>query len=232
MLPKNSYKITEDLIFKKGSHSLYGKRYKLTIVKRFDFSSKFQSNSVIVRNNLDGSYRFFIKGAPEKIMQICDPQTLPEKFNEDLLSQTQNGYRVLACASKPLENFVESELEKDRDKYEQGLIFLGFIIFKNKLKRDTKHIIGKLKDSNCKLLIATGDNPFTTISVARECELVDEKQDIYFCNLEKDFLEGVEKLKWYNVKISHEHKKISNDKIFSKKRSFLNFEPQSARSGT
>ena len=107
-------------------------RYKLTIIKRYEFSSKFQSNSVIVRNTLDGSYRYFIKGAPEKIIQICNSSTLPDKFYEELLQHTQNGFRVLACATKSIPESPEYETYENRAYFEKNLIFLGFIVFKNK----------------------------------------------------------------------------------------------------
>ena len=204
MIPKNFHKITEDSIFNSNRNSILGRQYKLTIIKSFEFSSKFQSNSVIIYNHLDRSYRYFIKGAPEKIMQICNPNSLPDNFSKELSNQTQNGYRVLACATKPLEDKSGYEFSDDREIYENNLNFLGFIIFKNKLKRDTKNIICKLNRSDCKLIIATGDNPFTTISVARECEFVDYNQDIYLCNLEKHNNLNLDRLKWYNIKMNRE----------------------------
>ena len=121
MIPKNFYKITEDSIFRSNSNSSYGKQYKLTIIRRFEFSSKFQSNSVITFNHLDGSFRYFIKGAPEKIMQICNPKSLPENFSKDLLNQTQNGFRVLACASKPLDEKSDYEFCENRETFENNL---------------------------------------------------------------------------------------------------------------
>ena len=129
MIPKNFHKITEDSIFNSNRNSILGRQYKLTIIKRFEFSSKFQSNSVIIYNHLDRSYRYFIKGAPEKIMQICNPNSLPDNFSKELSNQTQNGYRVLACATKPLEDKSGYEFSDDREIYENNLNFLGFIIF-------------------------------------------------------------------------------------------------------
>jgi len=45
--------------------------------------------SVITRNNLDESYRYFIKGAPEKIILICDERTLPSTFDKTLAEYTK-----------------------------------------------------------------------------------------------------------------------------------------------
>jgi cation-transporting ATPase 13A2 len=199
--PKDSYKITEGNVFSKyvnNEDKNVENRYKLIIIKRFEFSSKFQSNSVIVRNNLDNTYRFFVKGAPEKIIEICNPESLPNNFSDNLFEHTQNGYRVLACATQeiPPDDYRSFE---NRSQFERGLTFLGLVVFKNKLKRDTKQIITKLKDSHIKLIMATGDNPFTSISVAQECGLIDNNKEIFFCNVEKE--KDEEKLKWYNVNI-------------------------------
>jgi len=82
---------------------------------------------------------------------------------------------------------VKENDEMNRKKFENNLVFLGFIIFTNKLKKDTKNVIANLKNSNCKLVMATGDNPFTSISVARECELIENsKNSTYLIDLEKD----------------------------------------------
>ena len=133
-------------------------------------------------NNLDSSYRFYIKGSPEKIVQLCQKPSIPSNFDETLLQHTKSGFRVLACATKILNIQNENELRvDDRNNYENELTFLGFIIFRNKLKKDTKTVIENLNLSSCNVVIATGDNPFTSISVAKECELIRNDCDIMVC---------------------------------------------------
>ena len=89
---------------------------------------------------------------------------------------------------------------KNWEDYENDLIFLGFIVFNNKLKRDTKQVINELMNANLNLIMATGDNPFTSISVAQQCGLINSKCEIIFCNVEKNS-EGNEYLKWFDVNI-------------------------------
>ena len=223
MIPRDSYRINESLIFSNNSQFLENRRYKLTIIKRFEFSSKFQSNSVIVKNHLDGSYRFFIKGAPEKIIHICRSESLPENLSEQLLNHTQIGYRVLACASRPIFENYNYESDEGREKFENDLIFLGFVVFRNKLKRDTKQIITKLNSSSINMVIATGDNPFTSISVARECGLIERSKEIFFCDLKKensedslelyDITRGKEYNYVHEVKANNSINYISNLKV-------------------
>ena len=58
--------------------------------------------SVIVKDFSDNTFRAYIKGAPERIKELCDPKSLPQNFDEILEIYTQGGYRVLGIAHKPL----------------------------------------------------------------------------------------------------------------------------------
>lgn len=188
--PNNYYKITgENIISNSNSNTTMENscRYKLIILKRFNFSSKFQSMSVIVLNNLDKSLRYFIKGAPEKIIELCRQESLPNKLQSTLMNYSKSGYRLLATATKIVTATPKEILLSNDEKYrfEKDLVFLGLIVFKNKLKKDTKQIISKLNNSNCKILMATGDNPFTSISVSRECDFIQEKDRVFMVDLER-----------------------------------------------
>jgi len=65
--------------------------------------------SVIVKNFIDSSFRSYVKGSPEKIRELCKPESLPSNFDEVLQIYTECGYRVLAMATKPLNiNFIKA----------------------------------------------------------------------------------------------------------------------------
>lgn len=76
--------------------------YQLALIRRFDFSSKLQRMSVIVRSFLDNSFKAFVKGSPERIRELCLPHTIPTNFDEILQIYTECGFRVLALATKKL----------------------------------------------------------------------------------------------------------------------------------
>ena len=40
--------------------------------------------SVIVKNFLDNTFRSFVKGSPERIKELCLPETIPDNFDEVL----------------------------------------------------------------------------------------------------------------------------------------------------
>ena len=85
MEPPNAFKISDDFYLSSNMKI----RYKQTLIKRFEFLSKHQSMSVICQNELDKSYRYFIKGAPEKIIFICKENTLPSNFDKTLTDYTK-----------------------------------------------------------------------------------------------------------------------------------------------
>jgi cation-transporting ATPase 13A2 len=194
--PTHNYLIMEELVFKKTNLNKIIPQYLLKIIKKFEFSSKYQSNSVLINNELDGSFRYFIKGAPEKIKNICLENSLPNNFDKVLEKHSKKGLRVLACATKVLSkdvilnnlNEIENDMENEknfRQTFEKDLFFLGFIILSNKLKPITKKIINALNESNSNIIMATGDNPFTSISVANECEMINSENKICLIDLDK-----------------------------------------------
>ena len=54
--------------------------YKSALIRRFDFTSSLQRMSVICKNQIDNKFKAFVKGSPEKISELCLPETLPNDF--------------------------------------------------------------------------------------------------------------------------------------------------------
>jgi cation-transporting ATPase 13A3/4/5 len=85
---------------------------------------------------------------------------------------THHGYRVIALATKSLKASRKRAQRMKRTEAESDLIFLGFIVFENKLKPSTAGVLAQLREARIRRIMCTGDNILTAISVARECELV------------------------------------------------------------
>ena len=66
-----------------------------------------------------------------------------------------------------------------RQEAESGLVFLGFIVFENKLKPSTAGVLAQLRDARIRRVMCTGDNILTAISVARECDLVSKEGYVF-----------------------------------------------------
>lgn len=147
------------------------------IIREFEFELVLRRMSVIARSLGENELYLFTKGSPESIVNICDPATVPASFDSTLNNYTLKGYRVIACAYKTLTDSNWTIVQKSsRDFFEAGLTFLGFIVFENKLKLETKPSIEALHEAGIDTIMATGDNLLTAISTARACDIVNTQQ--------------------------------------------------------
>jgi len=81
---------------------------------------------------------------------------------------------VLALAHKKLDSAFDPLQE--RQNYENDLEFSGFMVLENKLKDDTLDEIRVFKKAQYQIVIITGDNILTAISVSYRLGLKNIKQ--------------------------------------------------------
>ena len=145
---------------------------EIGIFKQFQFSSDLQCMSVIVRDLSSMNFKVYCKGSPEKLKLISRPESIPENFQETLDSYTENGYRVIALAMRPLETKVTKIDKLERSDVEKDLIFLGLIVFENRIKKESKPVIEQLLNAQMRTIMVTGDHIQTALSVAKECKMI------------------------------------------------------------
>jgi len=63
--------------------------------------------SVVARKN--NGYYSFVKGSPEKIIELCKPESIPDNYVSILDSYTKKGYRVIAAGMKSLHSDINKE---------------------------------------------------------------------------------------------------------------------------
>ncbi|CAH0627196.1 unnamed protein product [Chrysodeixis includens] len=154
--------------------------YEIGLLRRFHFSSAQQSMGVIARVLGQPQMVYFVKGAPEKVAGMCNPDTLPENFSSILNEYTSNGFRVIGLAHKKLDRkmkWVDAQRIK-RETLECDMVFLGFLVMQNSLKPETTQVIKELHEANMRLIMVTGDNIMTAMSVARGCFMVQPHQKL------------------------------------------------------
>ena len=172
--------------------------YEIGLVRRFEFSSKLQRMTTLVKNANEPYYKAFCKGSPEKIRSLCKDETIPLNYNAILSSYTSRGYRVLALAMKCIKMKYTQSQKVSREFIENNMIFLGLLVVQNKLKETTTRIINEIDTADIRMIMATGDNILTAISVSKECKLVNPNTDIYTCSLESGEL-GKDTLTWMKI---------------------------------
>ncbi|KAE8603791.1 hypothetical protein XENTR_v10014467 [Xenopus tropicalis] len=145
----------------------------ITILQQFPFSSSLQRMSVIAQAIESEENMVFMKGAPEMVTQFCLPESVPANFANELQLYTQQGYRVIGLAYKPLQACDKGHKENYlREEVECSLIFLGLLILENRLKTETIPALNELNNALIKTVMITGDNLQTAITVARSCGIV------------------------------------------------------------
>ncbi|ROT40887.1 ATPase [Sodiomyces alkalinus F11] len=174
---------------------------ELGVLRSFEFVSQLRRASVVVRQFGQQGGDIYVKGAPESMRDICRTETFPTDYEEQLSYYTHKGYRVIACATRhiPKLNWVKVQKMK-REEVESGLDFVGFIIFENKLKPTTTGVLQELHDSNIGVVMCTGDNILTAISVGRECRLINPTAHCFVPRfVEDEHGDGEVRLVWESI---------------------------------
>ncbi|XP_065171790.1 polyamine-transporting ATPase 13A3-like isoform X2 [Atheta coriaria] len=157
---------------------------QIASIKEFPFSSSAQRMGVIVRR-LDASYfEYYSKGSPEMILNFVRPDSVPEDFGRVLEHYTQEGYRVIALAHKQLKMSYAKVAKVQREAIESDMTMLGLIVLENRLKDATTPSIAALNDARIRVVMVTGDNILTAVSVARDCGIVQPSQSVISVNVD------------------------------------------------
>ena len=197
--PKQEQSLTEKLEKYKGNvneqnhteiDEIILNHYELGIIRRFDFESKLQRMSTIVKNIPETNFLCFCKGSPEKISELCNKNTLPDNFNEVLNKYTSKGFRVLALSCKIMKMTYDQAMKISRSNIEKNLIFLGLLIIQNELKDGTAQTLKTLnEDAHLIIKMATGDNILTATCVAKSCNLIPADSTVYSCEIKDQIID-------------------------------------------
>ena len=197
--PSEEKSLTEKLVNLEGIENaekrdnIMRDHYELGIMRRFDFESKLQRMSSVVKSITGTSFMCYCKGSPEKISELCQENTIPDNFNEVLNRYTSQGFRVLALSCKVMQMTYDQAIEIPRDLAEKDLIFLGLLIVENQLKEATSGVLKSLsEEGHLRVRMATGDNILTAICVSRKSNLISPQSTVYSCEIEEEIVDGNE----------------------------------------
>ncbi len=120
-----------------------------------------------------------IKGAPEKILEMCthimiDGKIikLDKKQKEEIINankkMTSSALRVLGFAYKEVKNISETELN--------GAVFLGLIGMIDPPREEAKKAITEANNAGIKVIMITGDHELTAKSIATQLGIIKENE--------------------------------------------------------
>ena len=147
-------------------------KYSVSYKEIFDSNKKY---SLVTLNN-DITY---IKGASEVLLNNCNyyldnsgnKKVLykKERIENVITKYSKMGIRVLLLCSSS--DFIHT-------KNINNLIFLGIVLIKDKVRKNSKDAISLLYDAGIQTIMVTGDSLDTAISIAKETGIINNNDDI------------------------------------------------------
>lgn len=159
---------------------------KLLKLIPYESENKYSAATYEDEKNIIGT----IKGSVETILDKCTTMYTKNgsikidkerilKENENL---AKNGYRVLAIASKKL---------NDKDDELAELEFLALISFQDPIREEAKSAIETCKKAGIKVIIITGDHALTAYAIAKELNIINNLDEVATGDeIEKSLLKG------------------------------------------
>ncbi|MEO1441572.1 MAG: cation-translocating P-type ATPase, partial [Chloroflexota bacterium] len=166
----------------------------------------------------DMQYVAFTKGAPDRILDVCNrvwengeihemtPQ-YRERIENGNASLANEGLRVLAVTFRPLDNLPADENWPEAEK---DMVFIGLVGIIDPPRPEVKRAVATCRTAGIRVVMITGDHPITAKAIARDLEIVDGNATAIIGNeLEKmsdEELREVVKTTSVFARVSPEHK--------------------------
>ncbi|KAI8368373.1 hypothetical protein EDC96DRAFT_441550 [Choanephora cucurbitarum] len=183
------------------------------VLKRFEFVHARMSMSVAVLDSHTNKIHIFVKGAYEKIKDLCNPDSIPKDYDATTAGLARQGCYVLSLAHREIDLEEIGGMERfrnwSRDEMEQDIDFCGLIIFKNQLKEDTTENILELKRGDTRTIMITGDTALTGVYIARQCKMVQDGARVLLA----DFDKSLNRLVWTDVDEPEVFADVDVDKV-------------------
>lgn len=138
-------------------------------INQIPFESEHQFSASYHTTGAD-SAMVFVKGAPEKILEMCDLKEEKDKTNYLAIVEemAERGYRVLALAEGNFKGELDSSIIPPEPS---GLLLLGFVGMIDPLRSEVPEAIKNCQEAGVTVSIVTGDHSVTALAIARDLGL-------------------------------------------------------------
>ncbi len=194
---------------KKG---IEGLNVKYPRIDEIPFDSKRKLMSTV--NTVDGENIIHVKGAPDILLEKCvsilvngEIRAITAEDKENILKANSDmadkALRVLACAIKLNET--------DREKFEEGLVFVGLSGMIDPARDEVKVAVATCKKAGIRAIMITGDHAKTAAAIAREVGIIDSPDQEVLTGAELDkmsdeeYMANIHKYRVY-ARVSPENK--------------------------
>lgn len=149
----------------------------IKILEIIPYESENKYSSVFYEK--DGEAYCTVKGSLEVVRSFCNKiNFLNKEINTNILDNqnedlAKKGYRVIAIANGKV---------KKQEKYNhndiKNLTFMGMVGFIDPIRKEAITSIKECQNAGIKVLMITGDHPFTAFSIANELKLVTSYNEV------------------------------------------------------
>jgi magnesium-transporting ATPase (P-type) len=122
----------------------------------------------------DGGLRAFVKGAPERVLAMCQVEGNASDLLRHAEEMAKRGLRVLAFAEGPAE--VPDPANPPEDL--TGLSFLGYAGMIDPLRPGARDAVAACQAAGITVCMITGDHPVTALAISRELGLASHPDQV------------------------------------------------------
>lgn len=141
------------------------------------FDSRHRYMATLNRTS-DGEQRAYIKGAPERILSLCDtqagrdgPETIDRRYWLDAVHElASEGQRILALGVKPM---PADTTELSTDDVAGGVMFLGIFGMIDPPRDDAITAVAECHAAGIRVKMITGDHASTAGAIGRQLGILD-----------------------------------------------------------
>lgn len=138
----------------------------------YPFSSELKKMTTVVET--DGQYVVYTKGAPERVLELCDLSDDDQARYEDAIRRYQSkAHRVIGFAHKV--TTTRPDFENERELVESHMEFDGFVAITDPLRKDVYDAVVKARSAGISLKMLTGDNIVTATAIAEQLGILDDE---------------------------------------------------------
>jgi Mg2+-importing ATPase len=153
---------------------------KFETITRNGFDFKRRRMSVMVRGS--GKTMVIAKGAVESILSVSSSafiegkvvplgDEISEIIEKKISDYEQNGYRILAIATKEMTSLSDGMADTEKEYLEKDLNIEGFLLFLDKAKKTVKESLKILQRLKVETKIISGDSPHITRKICNDVGL-------------------------------------------------------------
>ena len=160
----------------------YENMNKESIIEFVPFNSVKKYSTIITNTNI--TKQKYIKGAPEKIIDMCDTyidkdgvekQLDKNKINQYMNEQAEKAMRLIAVAAT-------DDIDADENKAKMKLI--AIISIRDNVRKEAISAIKEVQNAGVQVVMVTGDRKETAVAIAKEAGLIQSNEDLVFTSKE------------------------------------------------